>query len=91
MSDCFNHAADAMDSYISCYAEGLEEGSNFTPRTYITIDVDEFVTFTEKAVLVKISNNKFWIPVSQVRGCTDTSIEITKWVFERLEPIKEEK
>lgn len=88
MSDCFDHAADAGESYINEYLEGTIGEYDYSTSPAIDdevgIEIDEIVHETEKAVLVRESSTSYWIPKSQLLGYEDNTLFVTRWIFNRL-------
>ena len=60
MSDCFDHALDAYDSWDMGDRENYEDSNGFCyNKHYIDIEVLRIVHSTEKAILVEITRKEF--------------------------------
>jgi len=57
-------------------------------RAWVHVNVDRIIRETEKALMVEIDGEEFWIPLSQIDeggfyyfpGDVDRSIRITEWI-----------
>jgi hypothetical protein len=77
MSDVFNHGMDAFDS--TDRAGGASNQFRYNPLHYYRfVAVDEFVTETEKALLLKIKGVDCWMPKAMTKQRTKAGIYINK-------------
>lgn len=92
MSDCFDHMADAFDSYDRSMDEGFGNSSSFVADKLFFHKKIEFIKIekeTEKAYLFRLSDIEgVWVAKSLCRNMTKNTVYVHRKTYSKIKSIE---